>query len=63
MLETSPGHFLVEKLRAILLIKEKYDALRNVNFNGRLMPYLEAFSTTPQEIIGVEDHKLLRTYV
>ena len=63
ILEKTPGNFLVEKLRAMLLIKEDCNAIRNINFNGRLMPNLETFSTTPQVIIGVEDHKLLHTYV
>lgn len=49
MLEETPGKFLVEKLRAILLIKEDYNTLRNINFNGKLIPYLKAFYTAPQE--------------
>ena len=49
MLEEIPGNFLVEKLRTILLIKEDYNTLLNINFNGKLMPYLEAFYAAPQE--------------
>ena len=35
ILEKTHGNFLVEKLRAMLLIKEDCKALRNINFNGR----------------------------
>ena len=52
MLEKSPGNLRVEKLRAILLLEADFNGLHKINFNGRLMPRLEATSSIPQEIIG-----------
>ena len=52
MLEKSPGNFRVEKLRAVLLLEADFNGLHKINFNGRLMPRLEATSSIPQKIIG-----------
>ena len=52
MLEKSPGNYTVEKLRALLLLEADFNGLHKINFNGRLMPSLEASSAIPQEIIG-----------
>ena len=52
MLEKSPGNLIVEKLRALLLLKADFNGLHKINFNGRLMPCLEDTSSIPQEIIG-----------
>ena len=52
MLEKSPGNLIVEKLRALLLLEADFNGLHKINFNGRLMPYLEVTSSMPQEIIG-----------
>jgi len=52
VLEKSPGNLRVEKLRAILLLEADYNGLHKINFNGRLMPRLEAMSSILQEIIG-----------
>ena len=52
MLEKYPGNLRVEKLRAILLLEADFNGLHKINFNGRLMPRLEATSSIPQEIIG-----------
>ena len=52
MLEKAPGNFTVKKLRALLLLEADFNTLHKINFNGRLMRYLEASSTIPQEIIG-----------
>ena len=52
MLEKSPGNLRVDKLRAILLLEADYNGLHKINFNGRLMPMLEATSSIPHEIIG-----------
>ena len=52
MLESSPGNYTVEKLRALLLLEADFNGLHKINFNGRLMPSLEASSAIPQEIIG-----------
>ena len=52
MLEKAPGNFLVEKLRVLLLLEAYVNALHKIKFNGRLIPYFEASSAMPQEIIG-----------
>ena len=52
MLEKYPGNFTVEKLRAMLFLEEDFNALHKINFNGRLMPSLEALSAFLQETIG-----------
>ena len=52
MLEKSPGNFKVDKLRAILLLEADFNGLHKINFNGRLLPRLEATASIPQEIIG-----------
>ena len=50
MLEKAPSNFLVEKLRALLLLEADFNALHNINFNGRLMSSLETSSVMPQKI-------------
>ena len=52
MFEKAPRNFLFEKLHALLLLEEHCNALHKSNFNSRVMPSLEASSTTPQKIIG-----------
>ena len=52
MLEKDPGNFLVQKLRALLLLEADCNALHKINFNGNLMPSLEASSSMTHEIIG-----------
>ena len=52
MLEKSPGNFRVEKLQAGLLLEVDFNGVHKINFNGRLMPRLEATSSIPQKIIG-----------
>ena len=52
MLEKAPGNYTVEKLRVLLLLEEDFNVLHKINFNGRLMPSLEASLSMPQEIIG-----------
>ena len=52
MLEKHHGIFLVEKLRALALLKADFNALHTINFNGRLMPSLESSFAITQEIIG-----------
>ena len=51
MLEKDPVNFTDEKLRAILFLEADFNALFEINFNGRLMPSLEASSSIAQEII------------
>ena len=51
MLEQAPEIFLVEKLRALLLLEADANALHKINFNGRLMNALDTSSAIPQEII------------
>ena len=59
MLEKAPVNFVVEKIRALLLIEENYNALHKITFKGRLLPSLEVLSSTPKDIMGgVEDHKM-----
>ena len=53
MLETSPGNFILEILYALLMLEDFFNALDKINFNSKLMPALEALSSTPQEIIGM----------
>ena len=36
----------------MLLLEADFNGLHKINFNGRLMPHLEATSSTPQESIG-----------
>ena len=52
MLEKHTGNFLVEKLRAILLLEPYFNGLHKINLNFRLMSSLESSTTTPYEIIG-----------
>ena len=52
MLEKAPGNYTVEKLRALLLLEADFNGLHEINFNRKLMPSLQASSSTPQEIIG-----------
>ena len=52
MLEKSLGKILVEKLRAILLLKANFNALHKIIFNGRILPTLERNNIIPSEIIG-----------
>ena len=48
MLEKDPGNYTVEKLRALLLLESDFNGLHKLNFNGRLVPSLEASSSMPQ---------------
>ena len=52
MWEKSPGNFTVEKSLIILLLEAAFNALCRINFDGILMPSLDASSTIPREIIG-----------
>ena len=53
MSEKAPENYTVEKLRALLLLEVDSNGLHKINFNERLIPSLEASSSTPQDIIGV----------
>ena len=48
MLEKAPGNFGVKKLRVLLFIEADHNALREINFNGRLTPSLEDSSAMLQ---------------
>ena len=51
-LEKSPGNFRVDKLRAILLLEADCNGQHKINFNGSMMPRLEAIASTSYKIIG-----------
>ena len=46
------SNFLPEKLCALTLLEVDFKALHKINFNDRLIPFLEDLSKIPQEIIG-----------
>ena len=52
MLEKTPGNYTVENLRVLLLLYADFNGLNKINFNGRVMPSLEASLSIPQEIIS-----------
>ena len=53
ILEKASGNCVVKKLRASLLLKTYFNALRKINFDGRMLHFLEVLSATPQETIDI----------